>query len=499
MGSIHVQREREIKLLLGDDGELPELDGLGGLAVRPLGTHDLGAAYWDTEEARLEAWGCSLRHREGCWTAKFAIDADIHTLIREEVAVDGSPEKIPDEITGLVWPFTRGRQLAPIAHLTVRRRAFAILGPDGRQVAVLTDDSVDAHGTGVTRPHFREVEVEFAHETDRGTIAPVVEALISAGALGGDPQPKIARALGTAAARPPEVRIPTISPVPTAREVIHAAIAEATRRMIVHLPEAWVGVHPRGVHQARVAMRRLRSDLSTWSVLVDRRWADSLRSELRWLAHRLGPVRNMDVLIDLVTDLGEDHEDIDRRSLGALIGELDARRDVARAAMRSAIHSERTANLLDDLVAAAADPPTSPQADDPAAALMRPLVRRRVRRMKKAAERLRGDTPDEDLHRLRIHAKRVRYAAEAARPAAGAPAKRLAKRAAALQDTLGEINDARVAADVLSPIAAGGGDAAFAAGQVSGLLIAGAAQARDQWVDDWRKLRRDSVRGWRGK
>jgi CHAD domain-containing protein len=42
------------------------------------------------------------------------------------------------------------------------------------------------------------------------------------------------------------------------------------------------------VHQARVATRRVRSTLRTFSKLLDEEWTDRLRADLKWLADLLG-------------------------------------------------------------------------------------------------------------------------------------------------------------------------------------------------------------------
>ncbi len=66
-------------------------------------------------------------------------------------------------------------------------------------------------------------------------------------------------------------------------------------------------------------------------------------------------------------------------------------------------------------------------------------------RSSRGRSRARGDVPDEQLHDLRIRAKRCRYAAEAAAAATGKNAAKFAREVAALQEVLGELHDAVVA------------------------------------------------------
>jgi CHAD domain-containing protein len=97
---------------------------------------------------------------------------------------------------------------------------------------------------------------------------------------------------------------------------------------------------------------------------------------------------------------------------------------------------------------------------------------------------------DEQLHAIRIRAKRVRYAAEAVAPMMGKPARRFAEAAARLQTVLGEHNDAVVAEAWLRSWAAErrSGDAAFAAGMLAGIERAAAQTAREGWRKAWKAV-----------
>ena len=54
---------------------------------------------------------------------------------------------------------------------------------------------------------------------------------------------------------------------------------------------------PTGIHRLRTTTRRLRSELRSLEELVDGRWRDQLDAELKWLAGRLGEVRDLDILL----------------------------------------------------------------------------------------------------------------------------------------------------------------------------------------------------------
>jgi CHAD domain-containing protein len=101
------------------------------------------------------------------------------------------------------------------------------------------------------------------------------------------------------------------------------------------------------------------------------------------------------------------------------------------------------------------------------------------------------------LHEVRIRAKRCRYAAEAVAPVVGAPARRFAKRIAAVQDVLGAHHDAVVAAEWLRDAATHAPTAdRFAAGALAGMVRLDEEAARAAWPAAWAAARRKQLRSW---
>ena len=102
-------------------------------------------------------------------------------------------------------------------------------------------------------------------------------------------------------------------------------------------------------------------------------------------------------------------------------------------------------------------------------------------------------------HEARKAAKRVRYAAEAAVPVAGEPARQLARAAEEVQEALGRRQDAVVAQAVLADLALAPGTPAgyaFAYGLVAG---GGHEQAADEGASaQLQRLRRTADR-WPGR
>ena len=79
-------------------------------------------------------------------------------------------------------------------------------------------------------------------------------------------------------------------------DVVAASIADALTRIVRHDPQARLG-EPEGVHQLRVAMRRLRSDLRTLGDAVDPRWREEIEPRLRAVADAAADARDADVML----------------------------------------------------------------------------------------------------------------------------------------------------------------------------------------------------------
>ena len=251
-----------------------------------------------------------------------------------------------------------------------------------------------------------------------------------------DPQratSKIARVLGDAAEQPPDV--PRRTPYRRAQRPsamsCAAAIVRSLRQLSSYDPAIRRSDDPEAVHKARVATRRLRSDLRTFRPVLDRAWSEPLRAELQWLGRALGRVRDADVLLDALAAqaavAARDHQPAATR----LRETLDAARRRDRDALLEMLDSDRYAQLLDRLVAAARSSPGSvtdaagnpPRQRSPGASS--PSPRQRFERQARGLDR---GAPDPALHEARKRAKQVRYASEALAPLLGKRARVMAER-----------------------------------------------------------------------
>jgi CHAD domain-containing protein len=494
--------EREVKLGAGPAFHLPDLAGvIEGVAVGPSETIRLDTVYFDTPDLRLARWGVSLRHRAGeGWTLKLAAPPSAPgkpaaVLERDELTFEGGAKKPPDAALEVVRAYVRKAELVPVARLSTVRRRVRLVDPTGVRVAEVVDDEVSVRDGRRVAARFREIEVEVPGQDGvDGVITPLVTRLRGAGAGAPDPTPKHIRALGPRAIEPPEVAVEPLLPNAPARDVIRNAIAESVAALLHHDPLVRTGRDPEAVHQARVATRKLRSHLRTFGPLLDIEWTEPLRSELGWLALSLGAVRDREVLLDRLRNRTQSLPANDVRSAAALLQLLENEIDSLRKKLKEDLDSQRYIDLLENLVAAAHSPATLPDADLPAAAGLPALATTPWRRLRTATKQL-PDTPtDPELHRIRILAKRSRYAAEAVAPVAPA-ADAFARAAARLQTVLGEHQDS-VTAQAWLRAAKVSGRRAFVAGELIALEGIAAHDARAKWSKAWKSLDRRKLRDW---
>jgi CHAD domain-containing protein len=492
-------REREVKLAAPPTFRMPDLGGddLGLVSVADP-PQRFQTTYFDTGDLRLARWGCSLRFRTGeGWTVKLPAEEDGILLSRGEYTFEGEPGTPPGAAVDLVRAYVRSTRLLPTARLHAIRKKVLLADVDGRSVGEVVDDEVSVFDGRRLAARFREVEFEAGEASDDGLVAAVVDRLRRAGAGAPDPVPKYVRAVGPRALDPPELTTAELGPDATVGEIVRQALTGSVIRLLRHDVEVRLGQDPEGVHQARVACRRIRSDLRTFSGAVDPEWAAPLSDELKWLGGALGRVRDADVLLGQLRS--------DARLVGArrdacapLFDRLDRRRREARRSLLASMAEERYVELLDRLVEAALSPGLLPQAKQIASTVAASLVDGPWKKLREAVDAL-GDPPaDEELHAVRIAAKRARYAAEAVRAVAPKRAASFARVVAGLQDVLGRHQDSIVAGEWLEHVGRSSRSAAtaYAAGQLAAAQALAARETREAWPDAWKPVAKQRPSTW---
>ena len=415
-------------------------------AVRPK-TRRHDTLYFDTKDGALRRAGFSLRVRRSgkkcVQTVKSRKGAAAGLFVRREWESE-VPRFALDRAALRATPLRRWASdfaaLVPVVRSRVDRTAWEI-ARDGSRVEIVLDEGTIA--AGKAKAPLNELELElldgkpaalFALAEAIGAAAPLRLGVLSKGDRG---HALAAGLLGRAAkAEPARLRPPL-----TEAGAFHAIANACLRHFRLNEMVLLEARDADALHQARVALRRLRAAFSLFRPTLRGKDYQALRDELRWLAGQLGEARNLDVLLARIDGAGE-----------ARPGELVALRERAYDSALAALRSERARALMLKLVLwletgawrfrarGAAD--LAPLAED--------RLERRWRRIRRRGQGL-ARLDEEGRHALRLDIKKLRYAAEfvaplhAIKPLAGRR-DRFVAALRVLQDRLGDLNDAWTAA-----------------------------------------------------
>lgn len=450
-----------------------------GLTVESSSPTRRTVELFDTGDRRLAATGAevSLHRRDGwCWRRDPLGNPKL--AAREWTAPLGAG---PELVAAWSRAYRRGRPLARRATVCVHRRRHEVHGSPLAQPLTLTEERVDEGGDGSWTPRLRRILITAATES---ADASLVRRLLDASDSG---------AVETLAVlRPALVRAPRLKlPDPAAagpRELLLRSMTLAMTQWLYFDSELAGPGSPDALRKLRVALRRLRSDLQTFAPLLDRQWADDLRDRLGAFAARLGTVRDAEVLVDRIAELAAVLPEAERAAAAPLADAAAAQLASARAELHHEIALDPYIALVDAAIEAVTRPRWSDGADDVTSVTR--LAAKRWQRLRRSVAGLEAAPADDDLHRVRILAKRVRYAADASVPAVGEAAAASAATIAALQTVLGEQHDAVVTRAWLHRQAAASADVAFVAGELAALELHRLSDATERWPQAWRAASR---------
>jgi CHAD domain-containing protein len=472
--------ERELKLAAGRGFSLPELPGT------PLAPRVFTSTYFDTRDHRLARHGVTLRRRveraRGAWQLKLP-----RGIARLELEAPGGPSAPPPDMRRLLTAYLRRGELEPVAKLRTRRSGVQV-ARNGLPVADVTLDLVTVYVEGRVARSFREIEAELVNGSEKG-LREIEKALRAAGAHEGDGRAKLFQALDLEPPAPP------LRPKPSApaSEHLKAMLQRQYAAILAHDPGTRLGAEPEELHQMRVATRRLRAFLRAAGPLIDREWATSLRTDIAWLGAALGPVRDLDVLIEHLREDATTLGHREQRALRRLFDRLEQERREAREVLLQALESSAYLDLLDRLETAVAEPRIL--VEDVS---LEAIAGAEFRKLRRAVKRLGAEPTDEELHDIRIRGKRARYAAELAEASAGKAAARFLQEAKAFQDVLGDHQDAVVAEErIRAVLARGRGSAlAFAAGRLVEREHARRLAKRAAFPTAWKRFEKAGREAW---
>lgn len=406
------------------------------------------SVYFDTPDRALAGAGLSLRIREAkgkrIQTVKQADHGAAGVFARPEwnQPVDGD-RPVLDEATPVAATLgDRLPALGPVFSVSTRRQTWTLDEGEARVEVVIDRGEIVAADR---RSPVCECELElvsgppealFTLARRLAGVAPVRLGVLTKSERGyrlTGPLPLAVKAEDVA-----------IGPGMTAAEAFQRIVLSCLRQFRLNEDLVLATRAPEPLHQARVALRRLRSALTIFRPMLAASGA-ALREDLRWLAGTLGEARDLDVLLA-------------RAPAGPLQDRIQAAREAAYDTVAGALDSDRARALMLDLAEWTAggdwlsDPATRDTRGMEARDFAVTALSRFRRKVKKGGREL-SRLEDEARHTLRKDAKKLRYAAEFFAPLFAGERRKDRKRFGAaleaFQEHLGALNDMAAAPAVL--------------------------------------------------
>ncbi|MDJ0423413.1 CYTH and CHAD domain-containing protein [Dietzia kunjamensis] len=346
--------EVESKFEVDEHTPLPTVDALAPLVADVPVEHQLSATYYDTADLSLTRHKVTLRRRTGGddegWHLKLPDRAGRVEL--QAPLGDGDPrdDVVPAELVTAVAGLVRRRPLEPVARIDNRRQVLTLRDPDGAAVIEFCDDRVSTESfvAGGSTAGWREWETELvdpARPDAHDLLATVAAACADAGAHASSSSSKLARTIGPL----PDLYERGVSPV-------RDALVQDLQQLLDHDPAAR-RVTVVGVHQMRVAVRGLRSTISSYADELGAETAGTdidpaaLLAELKELAAVLGKARDIQVVDQRLGALAADYPEdvVTARSRHLLRTELDFEEQRAGERVTAALLSDRYLDVVDRL------------------------------------------------------------------------------------------------------------------------------------------------------
>jgi CHAD domain-containing protein len=424
--------------------------------------------YYDTQGGRLFDNQLRLLRvgGDGPW---ILTESDLIVVPGDQPGAHPEPHKLPSEAESLVC----GRRLLPHLELQVRQSSMNFKGAsEGRLLLQKWHFSggyrkLKAPGPKVLCVADQEDEAELEHlivvlREAAGSVAeptdPLEQGLLALGLpLPGAPVPDHLR----------------LESKDSLGGVAGKILAQQEYRMTANTEGTLQDLDEEFLHDLRVAVRRSRFAVRQFKSILPQEEQAGLKEELKWIGGLLGRVRDLDVFLEVTR--GElESVGADDSIAGKIIEHLERQRSSCRSELEGALGSERYGRLTARLRESVPDQPV-----EEAGETLQRIETFAAKQIRKRAGKVLEMSPRaeefsvEELHRLRIALKGLRYTCEFYRDLYPDRLQRLIASLVTLQDALGAHQDAVVAVASLSRIAEtfGRGGASYELGLVLGRLL----------------------------
>ena len=409
-----VETEVKFRVPRQNIAALPRLK-IPGSRVGEGSESDLISTYFDTRKRKLKRHGLVLRVRQTggkhIQTIKKVSAGNLGRGEWESEVKDGGPDLGEADGTPLQEIASKKlrRKLRPVFKTSVHRITLPVHRKAG-EIELAIDRGEIVAGRRSSRVEEVELELKRGHPRDLFQVARAVERKLDAELYlrgkaergydlvdSGDEQAVFAQPIEL------DRRMSAIAGFKT---IAHAALRHFSGNI-----DAVRNLDPEGVHQMRVGLRRLRAAISLFSDMVAGAKTEHIKAELKWLTNQLAPAREIDVFLQEKVEpvAGRINP---RRGVKAVEREFAARRDEALERARRAVSSGRCRAMLVELLEwIETQDGHGKEAKLEVLEFAVDLLNRRVKKVRKDGKSLQDMSPQE-RHKLRIKAKKIRYAVE---------------------------------------------------------------------------------------
>jgi CHAD domain-containing protein len=474
MQSGHHMQEIEAKFIIRRPGQVDEAIRVleaSGFAIAPRGASTHADIYYDTEDWSVLAagWVCRVRRQRGHdkVTLKSLEGAEAAVLVRSEIsqAIEAQEEHAPlsladGPVREKLDSLLGDKPLVGLFRVSARRTVYELDRSGANPLRLELDvdecrieaEKTTEKATGVLEFTELELESQTGSAADLESVAALLhdEAGLTRGRFS-----KFERGLQAAGLEIDALLVPpqaaAISEADPVLTLLYHYLGEQFGMIRRQHPRAVEGVDPEGVHQMRVATRRMRAVMKGFRDVLGDDVVTRFNKELRWLARNLGRARDADVTqrdARESNDVDADHYErfLAEETVGAyehLVGVLQ---------------SDRCAALEAELNRFIAAGPTSAMQKTfgnlSVAECARQFVRSALMQLLMHGDSIDADSPAKQLHKLRIEAKRFRYLLDFFSTVQTETWLQTTEAVTKLQDVLGEHQDAVTAQERLTDYAA---------------------------------------------
>jgi triphosphatase len=496
--------EVELKLLVDAD----RLAGFNAAPVIAANARNKGArkhlksAYFDTPDRILRRNGLSLRVRQSGARFVQTVKAEFADDPLRRGEWEASVSSMSPDIA-LAMPFIPSKLRADLAREGLEPVFNADIHRHARMVDLPSGTVEVAFDQGVLKSGDRSIPVsEIELELKSGNASAIYELalrLAEQGPLKPSIRSKSARGFDLADDAPPAARRPRklrLDPSTSLDESFATVLRACLCYLLESMPAAEDGRDPEGVHQLRVALRRLRSALDLMRSVGPLSQLDSLRSEARWLAQNLSAARDWDIFHgQTLPTVAEACPSV--AGFDALKQVTSKRRQAAYRKLRLALADVRCSRFLISLGgwieargwrSGELAPEDLGRLAEPAINFAGDALSAQYAKVLKRGHHFKSLSVDE-LHRLRLASKKLRYVADFLLPLYEDRkcVKQFSRKLAGLQEELGCYNDVAVTASLLDGLTAESSESSAAAAVIVGwqahASIGIAPRLRSAWRD----------------